>query len=471
MLWLNLVFLLIFSFFCVSASSCGSFGTKFITLNDHSFGTLNAELVENCYAIKAPLRLRSQYNYIDRSLRLTEPVIGTIKSMLGKLGFRVERVLGQGNYGRVFSATSALFGGESVAVKVATPQDGLFYDMRAKRECSHVDATQTSCSRPLTQLLPFEVASSLMTMRSRGVVNSRAFGLISSARGQLLFYVIVMRNVKNSSTLLSFVRKCFRRLSRSARLHYMRQVQVKLNEINMALVNQLGIFHNDLKSDNILVRLANESTSCGASGRSGELELYLIDFGNAIMNIEKRDASGSRMLSMDQYRTKPYYVIYKAPELKMGSTSIRLSQMLAWYMGVIAFEMCSNGLDRVNLSPSNEIIYQMPNHNSFDQIIYKSFYGQQQTQLCFESKDLVDYLRRSLTYDPNRRARSSELVRMPFITKSKNRQNQISNKKKLPSSGRMNRKSDRITGSEASMNYSSDSFASNRFDYLFEVKK
>lgn len=399
--------------------------TKYQDFSDATYGTISVELVDNCYAVKSRFKLRSRFSRMDRSTSINGQVVSSLKQALGSMGFQVQKVLGQGNYGRVFAAKSSVYG--NVAIKVATTQDGSFYDMHSKSECSFLRQT---CRKPLSQLLPFEVACGVVAMHSPGIIKSKAFGIISS-RDHILFYVIVMENIENSMTLLAFTKKCMNRFKKSAKLFYIKQVQKKLSEVNIHLAKKFGLFHNDLKSDNILVRVSapkssSSSSSSGAKNQCGKgsspLELYLIDFGNAILDIRQSDSTGNKVMSAQQYQLKPYFIVYKAPELHLQLPHIQLSKLISWYMGVIAFEMCSGGLERVMLAPNANTVSQLvqgqassSSANAYDLAIKPQARSQPAVRFCMSQPQLAAYLKAALKYDAKTRLPSYELVKQPFM--------------------------------------------------------
>lgn len=231
-----------------SCSSTNSkLGNKF-TSRSLQFGfrdsntLVQIELIDMCHGHTTGFRLASQYDYLDQQVQVTDDFIEFFRASFPKFGIQVDKVLGKGNYGSVFLARSRHYG--KVAIKIATNQDAAFYDPVSRRDCCFGSAQSASCNNPcqrrLSQLIPFEAATGMLTMDASGVVKTKAYGVIT-AYGRLLFYVVVMEYIENSMTLLSFVQKCFRRFGQRARLDYIVEAQRKLNEINKNLIRNFNV--------------------------------------------------------------------------------------------------------------------------------------------------------------------------------------------------------------------------------------
>lgn len=206
------------------------------------------ELVDMCFAHITGFRLASHYEQLDTRVQMSPEFVEFFRSSLAKFDVQVEKVLGKGNYGSVFLARSKHYG--RVALKIATNQDAAFYDPLTRTDCcfggggasSQQNSACRPCRRRLSELVPFEVATGMLTMdASSGVVKSKAYGVVS-AYGRLLFYVLVMEYIENSTTLLAFVHKCFRRFAHRSRLDYIAHVQAQLNDINKTLLRQFNVF-------------------------------------------------------------------------------------------------------------------------------------------------------------------------------------------------------------------------------------
>lgn len=231
-----------------------------------------------------------------------------------------------------------------------------------------------------------------------------------------------MEYLENSMTLLSFVQKCFRRFSYKMRLDYISDTERKLNEINKNLIKNYKIFHNDLKSDNILVRIKssnNGAENCGDG--SSKLDVYLIDFGNSILNVNRQNNEGSPILVKNQFKYKKYFLVYRAPEITCQLEYVSMSQILAWYLGVVAFEMCTNGgaENSIPIGPGPNVCHmisfkQAQNMNSFDSFIKPKPGIQNAFKLCF-NKYLANHLRKALVFDPNNRLSSDNLIKLKLI--------------------------------------------------------
>lgn len=383
----------------------------------------NIEFIDICHSIKSDLKSSRQFYELENRMTVDERFIAYLKVNLKQFGFTVENVLGKGNYGVVFAAKSQVYG--NVAIKIAANKDGAFYDTNTKQECCYYPSNNCPrCSKPIFKLLPFEVANSLLTIDAEGVVKSKAFGIISSYN-KLVFYIIVMEKIENSMTLLSFAQKCFKQFNKNTRANYIREAVLKLNEINKNLIKNFHIFHNDLKSDNILISLKKDNSQtknkCG-NGQS-ELLLYLIDFGNAIVNVNQKDSKGNSLLLYDQIKYKKYFIYYRAPDVSCQMPNAKLPQVLSWYLGVVALEMCGNGVEGVMLAPDNQICYPIrmnmnlpSNANSYDQVIVHDKKTKHQG-MCHEPL-MANFLQQSLNFNPNTRLSSDSLMKNKFISSS-----------------------------------------------------
>ncbi|CAF0939672.1 unnamed protein product [Brachionus calyciflorus] len=385
--------------------------------NDYSLN-MNIEFIDICYGLKNGLKQKGNFYLVDNTIPTDDKFITFLKSSLKSFGYQVDNVLGKGNYGVVFAAKSEHYG--NVAIKIAANKDGAFYDMENKQECCYYPThVCQKCSKTVNKLLPFEVANAVLTNDADGVVKNKAFGIISS-HTKLLFYIIVMEKIENSMTLLSFTQNCFKKFNNEIRLKFIKNSQLRLNEINKNLIKNFNIFHNDLKSDNILVKVkdATKFKKCG-SGRE-DLEYYLIDFGNAILNVNQKDQAGNSILLFDQFKYKKYFIIYRAPDVGCQLQYAKMPQLISWYLGIIAFEMCSNGLEHINLSADANVCYAIQNRNaqnsnSFDQIIRHNP-KTRSLKLCNQN-DMAQYLQTSLIYDPNVRPSSDNLMKLSLINK------------------------------------------------------
>ena len=191
---------------------------------------------------------------------------------------------------------------------------------------------------------------------------------------------------------------------------YIREILTKLNTINTNLVQKVQIFHNDLKSDNILLRIKtnpDDNNKCGS--KKSEIELYMIDFGNSILSVQNKDK-----LLLREFSVKPYYQIYKAPDLSCArqDTDVKFSKLIAWYLGVIGFELCSGGVEHKMLtaSPQSCSIIKYPqtaqqaNANAFDIHIknYRNEIYQGSRDLCFKPA-MANYLQNALRFSDRSR--------------------------------------------------------------------
>lgn len=198
---------------------------------------------------------------------------------------------------------------------------------------------------------------------------------------------------------------------------YIREILTKLNTINTNLVQKVQIFHNDLKSDNILLRIKtnpDDNNKCGS--KKSEIELYMIDFGNSILSVQNKDK-----LLLREFSVKPYYQIYKAPELTcitQFDTDVKLPKLITWYLGVIGFELCSGGLEHKMLSINpracgmirNPTTSEQINANAFDVFIktYRNEIYQNSRGLCF-TPAMSNYLQNALRFNEKHRRSSDSL--------------------------------------------------------------
>lgn len=170
-----------------------------------------------------------------------------------------------------------------------------------------------------------------------------------------------------------------------------------------------------MKSDNILIRLkqTGESNQCG-SGKN-PIDVYLIDFGNAILNMNRRNSRGEAILHQSQFRVKKYFMLYRAPEITCQFEQAPMPQMLTWYLGVIAFEMCTNGA-QIHLAPTVNVCHSLRSReygsrNSLEMIVKPRHSVQASLKFCYEPK-MAGYLRKALVFNPTMRISSDNLVRI-----------------------------------------------------------
>lgn len=379
---------------------------------------LKIEFIDICFGIKSGFKINGNFYLVDNAIQTDDKFIKFLKLNLKNFGFHVENVLGKGNYGIVFAAKSEYYG--NVAIKIAANTDGVFYDYETKQECCHHPIGHCNkCFKSVNKLLPFEVANAILTHDADGVVKSKAFGIIST-NSRLLFYIIVMEKIENSMTLLSFTQKCFKKFNHDIRKKYIKNAQTRLNEINKNLIKNQKIFHNDLKSDNILVKVKDASRfkKCG-TGRQ-DLEYFLIDFGNAILDVSKTDDLSNPYMSTDQFRFKKYFVFYRAPDITCQLNYVSMPKILSWYLGIIGFEMCSNGIEKINLAADENICNSVNSGmakslNSFDYFIHRNKYAKS-LKLCYES-EIKEYLKSALIFDPQIRPSSDTLMDYSLIKK------------------------------------------------------
>jgi serine/threonine protein kinase len=222
--------------------------------------------------------------------------------------------------------------------------------------------------------------------------------------------------------VLSFAKDCLKQFPSSLKLSYIQEILAKLNIINKNLVEKLQIFHNDLKSDNILMRIKtqpNDNNKCGS--KKSEIELYMIDFGNSILNVQNKDT-----LALKKFTVKKYYQIYKAPDLSCArqDTDVKFSKLIAWYLGVIGFELCSGGVEHKMLTASpqscNIIKYpqttQQANANAFDIHIrnYRNEIYQGSRDLCFKPA-MATYLQNALRFSDRSRLTGDGLTNKSLL--------------------------------------------------------
>lgn len=416
-IFIKLIVLEIFAKICLaSMNSCpgkSKFTSKIgqFTFKDQNLN-FNIEFIDICHGIKHGFKLNGNFYLVDNTFQTDERLINFLKINLKQFGFHVENVLGKGNYGVVLSAKSDNY--ENVAIKIAANTDGVFYDFESKKECCHHPIGHCNkCTKPVSKLVPFEVANGILTHDVDGVVKSKAFGIIST-NSRLLFYILVMEKIDNSMTLLSFTQKCFKKFNKNIRKKYIKHAQIRLNEINKNLIKNQNIFHNDLKSDNILVKIKDASRfkKCG-SGRQ-DLEYYLIDFGNAIIDVNKRDEAGNSFMTADQFNFKKYFILYRAPDISCRMNYVSMPKILSWYLGIIGFEMCSNGIEKISLGPDENICNTInsgfsKDFNSFNYLIQRNP-NLKSLKLCYEN-DMKSYLQSALIFDPKVRPSSDSLMK------------------------------------------------------------
>lgn len=393
------------------------FGSKLVQVSfPESDFKLDIELLDICHGlVNGGFKIQSAYDKVDSKIKMSTKWINALQASLTKVNITIERTLGKGSFGIVYQGQSGVYG--KVAVKIATNQDDAFYDLQAGRDCSlNPMFFENQCNRRVNELIPFEAANGVLTMGAPGVAKFRAFGLIS-AHGKLLFYLIIMEHIDSSMTLLSFVQKCFKKFNHHQRMNYIVDTQRKLNDINKNLILKHHIFHNDIKSDNILVRVrgTNETTRNRCGNGRADLDLYMIDFGNSIVNVNRKSPQGHTIMAQEQFRFKRYFLIYRAPEVTCQNALIKMAPLMTWYLGVIAFEMCSHGAKDFILAPSMQVctllrINFMPNANSFDLFIKPYPSAESSFKLCF-NKSMAAYLQTALHYDPNTRVPSDYLIK------------------------------------------------------------
>ena len=206
----------VFITFSICTNSCSDnfkFSSKSgqFTYNDLALN-LNIEFIDICYGLKHGLKPKGNFYLLETSMPTDDRFISFLKTSLKQFGFRVDNVLGKGNYGVVFAAKSEHYG--NVAIKIAANKDGAFYDFDNKQECCYTPSNVCQqCSKPISQLVPFEVANSVLALDADGVVKNKAFGIITT-HSKLLFYIIVMEKIENSMSLLSFTQQCFKKFNK-----------------------------------------------------------------------------------------------------------------------------------------------------------------------------------------------------------------------------------------------------------------
>jgi serine/threonine protein kinase len=379
---------------------------------------MNIELMDACFYLSNGYKMRNHFVELDQTAQTDDRFDQLFQQAMRQMNIKIERALGKGNYGRVFAAKSSVYG--NVAVKLAVNKDGMFYDMRTRTECCHfASANCPRCQKPIYQMVPFEIAASLLALNANGVVQVKAFGVIGAYHKQM-YYIILMDRVDNSMPLNTFAKTCLKKFAPSDILFFMHHIQVELNRINKNLIMRHRLFHNDLKADNILIKY--NSKSCG-SGVEKKFKVYMIDFGNAIVSIrvDQRN-SNDAFLYANQYSYKKYFLYYRAPELCCDFPFLRLSTLLTWYLGVIAFELCSFGAENVQISPSTtqtsqqmcyflkSNMHKKSSENSFDLVIQRNAH-----MYPFCSRPSIQrYIRLALVYNPNSRMQSDNLVKYRF---------------------------------------------------------
>lgn len=413
--------LALLSFFLLNTSECckhqAYFNHTYQPLSNYA-PHMSIELMDVCFYMSNGYKMRNRFVELDQTTQTDDRFDQVFQQAMRQMNIKIERALGKGNYGRVFAAKSSVYG--NVAVKLAVNKDGMFYDMRTRTECCYfASANCPRCQRPIYEMVPFEIAASLFALNANGVVQSKAFGVIGAYNKQM-YYVIVMERVDNSMPLNTFAKTCLNKFAPHDIFYFMHHIQVELNRINKNLIMRNRIFHNDLKADNILIKY--NSKNCGNTAEK-KFKVYMIDFGNAIVNIRANQrAAKDALLYANQYSYKRYFLYYRAPELCCDFAHLRLSSLLTWYLGVIAFELCSFGAENVQISPSTAQTSQQmcyflksnmnrpSNENSFDLIIQRSAH---MYPFCSQPS-IQRYLRLALVYSPSSRVSSDHLVKYRF---------------------------------------------------------
>lgn len=163
---------------CVFPRSCRSppkFKSKSMRFGfSDSQATVQIELIDICHGLTNGLKISTSYEHIDSNVQVRDDWINFFKASFVKFDIHIDKVLGKGNYGSVFLAKSNYYG--KIAVKVATNQDAAFWDPVSKQECcfqSHPHVPCNPCQRRLNELIPFEAATSILTLDAPGVVRSK----------------------------------------------------------------------------------------------------------------------------------------------------------------------------------------------------------------------------------------------------------------------------------------------------------
>ena len=201
-------------------------------------------------------------------------------------------------------------------------------------------------------------------------------------------------------------------------MSYIREIITKLNIINKNLIEKVQIFHNDLKSDNILIKLKtdkDDTSKCGT--KRSPVDLYMIDFGNSIYNVQNKE-----LLSYKEFMVKKYYQVYKSPDMTCFSPQdgyIKLSKVLAWYLGCIAFELCSGGAEHKLLAPQPHLCgairqpttHEQANANAYNAYIaqYRGEIYQSSNDMCFQPA-MANFLQNALRFNERSRPTSDNLV-------------------------------------------------------------
>jgi serine/threonine protein kinase len=269
-----------------------------------------------------------------------------IKRELERHNCIVEKVLGKGMFGIVYKGK---YGNKTVAIKIAAPitqQSDRVFNFEEDKSCCIRNCKPLCTHSESVHIGSIESAALMMASAVPDVIKIRAVGIVVSRENKsLLYFLTIMNFVEKSRTVKSFVQKCFK--YNQTVLHqaypsvndFIKEIIQKLHNTSTALLH-LGVYHNDLKYDNIIMNVEENNNVVETRNlcfnlkqpfhKKFKINFYLIDFGNAI--IEKK-----KPFKISDINMMPYYRVYLPPEL----FDAKITQTLAWYLGVIMFEICS----------------------------------------------------------------------------------------------------------------------------------
>jgi serine/threonine protein kinase len=305
--------------------------------------------------------LKWKYNfYLTKfNYQLTNFSKEIIKKQLQEtFGIYVIKELGAGNFGTVFKATNFNYKNIPVAIKIysaSTQSNSRYYNVLINKSCCLENLCQPACNQNRDQSLdlPIETTALLLAREIDGIIKVKGMGIIIDAvTKNLAYYITIMEYIDGSITAKDFS-KCIRNklYGDNPKLAFkmMQIILNKLHEINQNLF-KIRIFQNDLKSDNILLTYTSDtkSESVNSGGEEcnieisedGKLNLFLIDFGNAI--IERSNMNNEFFVTIENYLPTHNEIV--APELIKFLILFKgiepVERLFSWYYGALLYELC-----------------------------------------------------------------------------------------------------------------------------------
>lgn len=273
----------------------------------------------------------------------------------------VERVIGNGGFGTVYAGTRQL-DQKPVAIK-------------------HVDKSKvTSWHRDedTGKVMPLEVN---LLKRSSG-----ADGVIQLLDQYELedSYILVLERPGRCKDLFDYITEKVFLQEQEARIFLYRLVTV------MVELKRRGIYHNDIKDENIILDLGEDRGELGEDGhwdREAVPDLKVIDFGSGIDAGDDADSDDEVYTQFNGTR------LYSPPEW-IRDHSYRAEPAAVWSLGILLYDM---------------VCGDIPFHKDEQILRAKPFYRREISEEC---QDLIE---QCLTYEADERPTLLQLLQHPWF--------------------------------------------------------